>query len=550
MVIPESPYRGVGETLVGAFLDHVGTRPDQVAMICRPSRADHVRTTFAGLHRSYSRAVTTFAEAGIGRGTRTAVLVRDPVTLVASIYALTALQAVPILLDAGLPRRALARCLADVAPEAFVGGTAVHAARLLLGWGRHSARIAVKVGDLVDEGSGDGHAVPEPVTPDADGLALLAFTSGSTGPPKAVQYTQRQLAGQAEAAGAVLGIRPGAVAVAGFAPFALYGPALGATIVIPDMDFRKPAEVDPRRLVTTITRCGASVLFGSPAWLNTLARHCVHRRVVLDTVTCVASFGAPMPGSLVDLLARCVPPPALVRSVYGATECLPVCLIERSELSDTRQARDTGAGTCLGKPLPRVSVRIIHPGVDHAAPWSDRLLVPPGQTGEIAVCGPGVSRAYFGRPEADAAAKIRDGAEVVHRTGDLGRLDEQGRVWLAGRKSHRVPTRSGHLDTECVEPACDAVPGVRRTALVDAGVPVLCAEPDGTAEGSDERALVAALRRRLVEVCGIDVVHEVLIHRGLPVDIRHNAKIDRDLLAQWARRRLHGPANRSTGGAS
>ncbi|MGM1059033.1 AMP-binding protein [Saccharothrix sp. Mg75] len=534
------PDLGVADTLSAAFLARVGVHPDQDAVICRSPRAARPRTTFAELRELHRRASAAFAAAGIGRGTRTAVLVRDPLTLIGSVYALTALEAVPVLLDPGLPLRRLKRCFDDVAPEAFLGGAVAHAARRLLGWGRHTTRITLR-DDFARTATGDA---PEPVAPDLDGLALLAFTSGSTGSPKAVQYTQRQLASQVAHAGHALGVTPGTVLVTGFAPFALYGPVLGATVVVPDMDFRKPAEVDPHRLAATIAETRASVLLGSPALLSVLARHCARHRVVLDTITCVASFGAPIPARLVDLLDRCVPGEARIRSVYGATECLPISAADRHDLVGTRQARENGAGTCLGRPLPHLSVRIVRPGAGPVPRWSPSLTVEPGEIGEITVSGPSVSHAYFGRPDGNAAAKVRDGDEVVHRTGDLGRVDAEGRLWFAGRKAHRVPTGPGHLDTEHVEPACDAVPGVRRTALVDAGVPVLCVELDDTPAGGDGKAVVTALRRRLTEVCGGDVVREVLVHPGLPVDIRHNAKIDRDRLARWARRRVRGAVRR------
>jgi len=533
-----TPAEQDGATTLGAALDHhAGTRPDQAALICRSPRASASLTTFAHLREHHHRTAATLAGAGTGSGTRTAVLVRDPLALVSCVYALSTLGAVPILLDAGLPRRALGRCLDEVAPEAFVGGAVARAARLLLGWGRGTVRITVSDKDFATGRSGPATPPPGP-GPHLDDPGIILFTSGSTGPPKGVLYSHRQLAAQAVLAGRAFGVVPGSVLVAGFVPFAVYGPALGATVVVPDMDFRKPAAVDPRELVSTIRDTGAGILFGSPALLMVLARHCGDNGIVLDTLTSVASFGAPLSGALLDLLDACVPRGASIRSVYGATECLPVATIDRDDLLGSRRARDLGEGMCLGTPLPHLSVRVIRPGTGPVGQWSDDLLVAPGTIGEITVSGSSVSRAYFGRPESDAMAKLRDGDEVVHRTGDLGRIGEDGWLWYSGRAAHRVRTGTGALDTEHVEPVCDTVPGVRRTALVDVDGPVLCVELDEAASGPEQ--VLDPLRRALADIPGGSEVGAILVHPGFPVDIRHNAKIDRERLARWARR----PRNR------
>src|SRR5690606_10241666 len=233
---------------------------------------------------------------------------------------------------------------------------------------------------------------------------------------------------------------------------------------------------------------------------------------------------------------------------YGATECLPVAIIEGRELLTLRERTEQGAGTCVGRPVPPSEVRIIRVSDEAIEQWSDELLVKPGQVGEITVAGPTATDAYFNRDAQTKLAKIReDGVgnegRIVHRMGDLGYFDADGRLWFCGRKSQRVAIGHDTLCTEQVEPVFNVHPDVRRTALVGIGErgaqrPVLCVELRvGVAR--DRRPRIADELRHLgegfVHAAGIETF---LFHPRFPVDIRHNAKIGREKLAAWAAKRL------------
>jgi len=335
------------------------------------------------------------------------------------------------------------------------------------------------------------------------------------------------------------GLQPGGVDLPTFPPFALFDPALGVTSIIPDMDPTRPARANPRRLLQAIERFGVTQLFGSPALVAVLARHGVH----LPTVQRVLSAGAPVPPEVVARMRELLPPDAQLWTPYGATECLPVSVIEGRELQATREATERGAGTCVGRPVPPNEVRIIR--IDDGAidAWSDGLLVTPGHVGEITVAGPTATDAYFRRDSATALSKIRerhdDGSErIVHRMGDLGWIDADGRLWFCGRKTQRVVVdATTTLCTEQVEPVFNTHPRVKRTALVGVGapgaqVPVLCYELiDARAQAGDIEAELRHIGEGFVHTAK---VQHFLRHPGFPVDIRHNAKIGREKLAAWA----------------
>jgi acyl-CoA synthetase (AMP-forming)/AMP-acid ligase II len=262
----------------------------------------------------------------------------------------------------------------------------------------------------------------------------------------------------------------------------------------------------------------------------------------------VTSAGAPVPADVVSRMRELLPEAARFWTPYGATECLPVAVIEGRELELTREASEQGAGTCVGRPVAPNVVRIIGISDGPLPRWQDGLEISQGAIGEITVAGPSATDEYFRRPEATALAKIHerlnDGSErIVHRMGDLGWFDEQGRLWFCGRKTQRVRTEAGSLFTEQVEPVFNVHPKVRRTALVGVGEPgkqraVLCVEMlPGVSQ--EEGAQVLEQLRHL----GLGYVHtarvsDFLRHPAFPVDIRHNAKIGREILARWAGKQL------------
>ncbi|WP_257386809.1 fatty acid CoA ligase family protein [Tahibacter caeni] len=532
-------------------------RPDAIALrVPRhasrgPALPDYLDMSYAELDAASDRDAAALAAAGIVRGMKTALMVRPGRELFSLMFALFKLGAVPVLIDPGIDKRALRECLAEAAPTAFVGIPLAQIARLVLGWARASVRIVVTVGGPFGWG---GHRlarlrenVPAPPFAAAptrpDELAAVLFTSGSTGVPKGVEYLHRHFLAQVELLREAFALQPGHVNMPTFPPFALFDPALGSTSVIPDMDPTRPASADPHKLVAAITRYGVDMLFGSPALLDTLSRHCEREGVRLPGLRRVISAGAPVAPAILARLRPWLDPGAEIYTPYGATECLPLAVIESAELlQDTRALTERGAGTCVGRPLAANCVRIIAISDEPIADWSGVRELRVGEVGEITVAGPTTTEAYHARPAATALAKIRDGARVVHRMGDLGYFDAQGRLWFCGRKSQRVRTAAGDVYTEQVEPIFNAIAGVRRSAFVGVGAPgaqrpVLLLELEPAAADAAER-IEAEARNRAAEFAHTRGIADVLFHARFPVDIRHNAKIGREALAHWATVRL------------
>ena len=439
-------------------------------------------------------------------------------------YALMRAGIVPVLIDTGMPGPSLRQCLSEAAASGFIGVPEAVAAGRVLGWTKNIPTVvstrsipgAIGLSDMV-------HGVLEPFACGDDALAAIVFTSGSTGVPKGVEYTHGMFAAQALMITDMFEIRPGEVNVSTFAPFALLGPILGMTTVMPHMNFSKPGSVNPERVISAIHDSQATMMFGSPALLDVLGRHGVTAGVELPTLRAVLSAGAPVRADIQERMLALLSGQAEIHTPYGATEALPVATIGSNELRKLTQR-----GICVGRPVPGVRVDIIQISDD---PIADIALVEPGEVGEIVVAGPNVSQSYFGRDAANELAKVGD----AHRMGDLGAFDEEGRLWFYGRKSHRVRTELGDLYSVEVEAEINQHPAVVRSALV--GVPL----SDGTArpviclelESGEPRSVISDILSSSSFPLGFG-----LVHKGFPTDVRHNSKIDRPRLAKWAERQL------------
>lgn len=504
-----------------------------------------VELTFEALEQRVDAIAWGLADLGLRPGERTALFVPPGPDLVALFHALLRLGALPVLIDPGMGRRALLACLARLQPSALIGVPRVHLARQILpqrfrnvglsvAVGRGPAFGAVRLERLLTRRVG-----PFPVAPvAADSPAAVLFTSGSTGPAKGVVHTHGNFAAQLHALRTHFGLQPGEVDGACFPLFALFDHALGLTSVFPDLDPSRPARCDPARVVHALEAGRATFAFASPAvwrrvvsWMSARGLRFAHlRRATIA--------GAPVPPWLALALRELLAPGGEVHTPYGATEALPVTDITASELLALRAAIEGGAGSAVGRPLAGVELALIRVVDEPIQRWDESLRVAPGEPGEVCVRGPVVTRRYLDDDRANALAKIPDGPSVWHRMGDVGRLDDEGRLWFLGRKAHRLETEDRVIYPVPLENVLDAA-RLARTAIVGAGPrgrerPVLVVEREGASLPVKELLPRLAARARELD----PPIRDVLLHPRFPTDVRHNAKIRREELKRWAERRV------------
>ena len=527
-------------------------RPDDLATKSPTSvnltgEVRHEVRTFRQLDQESDSAAGYFTDAGITQGARVLLAVRPGHDLIVGMFGLLKLGAVPVAIDPGMGWFAFLDCVRRSRPTALVG---VRTAALLSSLpfaAFRTLRHRVTVGNSAwRQALTATSPTPQPLaTVGPDTLAAILFTSGSTGAPKGVCYTHGIFDAQIELVRTTYAISPGETDMAMLPLFALFNPALGTTTVTPLLDPSKPLAADPAPLVAALIAEKVTSSFGSPAIWGKVADHCEAHGIKLPDLRRLLIAGAPVSGELLAKL-RIVAANCVTHTPYGATECLPVTTITADELlGEARQLALRGQGTCVGRPVSGVEIRVIRETDGPILTLAEAQPCAPGEIGEIIATGPSVTREYDGLPEATHLAKIADGARVWHRMGDLGALDAEGRLFFLGRRVEKVRTSEGDLPTESLEPAFRQHPQVFRSALIGLGTaphqtPALVVEPRAGffPESETARARFVAELRDLARINPqADRVKHIVFQRALPVDVRHNAKIHRLQLAkEWTSR--------------
>ncbi|MEE2903035.1 MAG: fatty acid CoA ligase family protein [Myxococcota bacterium] len=534
-------------SLAARFPDKLAIIDSQVKDKSHPAR----QITFGELEQRTNRIANGLVKAGISRGARTMVMVRPSIDFIAISFALFKIGAVPLLIDPGMGRKNFIHAVESVRPEAFIGIELAHVLRLLHRKSFRSVQTVITVGARwfwggsklakLEVEANDGFEMADT---SSEETAAILFTTGSTGPAKGVVYTHGIFDTQTQLIHKEWNIGEEDVDLPVFPLFALFSTALGAKVIIPDMNPTRPAFADADKMVRIIEEHQVTYSFGSPAFWTRVSDFCVEKEKVLKSLHTVLMAGAPISPALVQRMSKIMEENADVGIPYGATESLPVSWISgRKVRAETGVKTVDGQGYCVGRPLTCNTVKIIQV-IDEAIPeFAQANELPPTEVGEICVKGPVVTKAYFARDEATALAKMRDGDQVWHRMGDLGYFDEDGLLWFCGRKAHRVDTANNRLYSVCTEAIFNRHEQVKRSALV------------GVTEGETQKPVIVieclsnkmteaqqdTLRKELLELGQTShlskSIDDILFHPSFPVDIRHNAKIFREKLAVWAQER-------------
>jgi len=532
---------------------------------------------FANLHQQSDEIAFALTAYGLKPGMKAVLMVTPSIDFFALTFALFKAGIVPILVDPGMGIKNLKQCFAESEPDAFIGIPKAHIARMLFGWGKGSVKKLLTVGgstllaklfggttlsELLKKQRSANSAKKSTAPRQAfdmvkladDEMSAILFTSGSTGTPKGVVYSHKIFEAQITALKEDYAIKAGERDLATFPLFSLFGPALGMASIVPDMDASKPIKANPNHIFSAIEKYQCTNLFANPALIEVLGRAGKYDEkglVKLTSLKRVISAGAPATLPSIKRFTHLLNEDVPVLTSYGATESLPLTKIASQDLLATSDKTDNGGGICVGKAVDGVELSIIEITEQPIADWHNSLALPVNTIGEIVVKGDMVSRQYYQRNTATKLAKIPDtcvngNSDVRHRMGDLGYIDDNGLLWMCGRKAHRVESDANVFFSIPCERIFNTHELVKRTALVgvkimNKTVPLLCIELTDDAKKNkqfDESVLFSQLKVIALGNKQTSAIKHFLVHENFPVDIRHNAKIFREKLAVWAQDEL------------
>lgn len=524
--------------LVEVLLDQCHHRPDAPAII-ESSRGRELVTTFAGLERHSGRVAALLRREGIRHGDP--VLIFHPMSaeLYAVLLGVFRLGAVAMFLDPSAGRAHIERCCELQPPAALIASPKAHWLRLTSPALRRIRRKFV-VGRWLPGAISLANAqreIPLATCEACDNAtpALLTFTSGSTGLPKAAVRTHGFLLAQHQVLHRRLELVEGEVDLTTLPIFLLANLASGLTSVIPDADLRSPGAVEPTPILAQIQQHRVTRSAASPAFFERLLAAPTGRRQAMSSFRKLYTGGAPVFPRLLEALKQAAPT-AQVEAVYGSTEAEPIAHIGTGEITaEDHLAMRQGQGLLTGQPVPEIHVRILPDQWGRAiGPFAteewERHWLPAGEVGEIVVTGEHVLKGYL-QGRGDEETKFRVGNEVWHRTGDAGKMDDQGRLWLMGRCSAKINDARGELYPFTVECVAMQHPVIRRAAFVSYAsrrlLAIECRE-------KPDPSVIQTLRQDLKWA----LIDDIRVLERLPVDKRHNAKIDYPALQQQLSRLL------------
>jgi long-chain acyl-CoA synthetase len=435
--LPPSSFLG-GGNLALSLRAAAASRPGHVAIT-----HDGRSLTVGELEARSGRAAALLAALGVGRGDRVAIQLPNVPAFVDFYFATLRLGAVVVPVNPLLRAAESAFTLEDAEARVLIAWHEAEAPEGDVGAAIETVRIEDPFGGSVLDGIEGDEAVVEV---DPAETAVILYTSGTTGRPKGAELTHRNLGLNTKGVIAELAIGADDVLLGTLPLFHSFGQtctlnssiAVGARLAL-------LTRFDAAAAVELVDREGVTILMAVPTMLAGIAGAAADHGP-FSGLRIVASGGAPLPREQAENFERVTGVPVL--DTWGLSETSPAATLNRPGA--------TRAGS-VGRPIEGVEVRVVGDEGEGLAA---------GETGQLAIRGHNVMKGYWRRPEATAAAITPEGWFL---TGDLGRVDDDGYVYVIGRLKDMIIRGGLNVYPREVEEVLHRHPAVSEAAIV--GVP-------------------------------------------------------------------------------
>ncbi len=415
----------VQANILSAFLQAAEAHPEAVALI-----HDNRQLTYRQLLTEVEQSAAFFRKKGLQKGDKVLVFVPMSLALYRTVLALLYLGACPVFLDGWVGIKLLRECLKTVPCKGIIAPPLF----LALSWAIKDLRqLPVRLSTRVGTAEGVDNLSPAAVFPES--TALVTFTTGSTGTPKAADRTHAFLAAQLQALSPLLQTVP-SPCLTTLPIVVLLHLAAGRTTLLPTKAFKITKTESYPALLEDVFRKGVRAIIGSPSVLKGMVTAANGKFSSLQTVEEILTGGGPVYPALAAAMKQAFPH-AKINAVYGSTEAEPISHIDAGTLAHFSPEAVLEGGLPVGIPDTSAQVRIVKMEAAcsqiKTAEALDAATLPENSVGEILVSGDHVLQHYIHNPEAEAEVKIWIGKTVWHRTGDCGRLDMNGSLYFMGR---------------------------------------------------------------------------------------------------------------------
>ncbi len=501
--------------IVDLFFQAAKRNPGKTAIIFKKSKI-----SFGELEKQVTETAHFFLRKGINKGDRVLILVPMSIDLYRVVLALLKIGATAVFLDEWVSKKRMEECCKIVQCKALIG---IFKARVFTFFSSELSKIPIKLGVKYVTGNSSDLNKTFSVTK-KDDTALITFTTGSTGTPKAAKRTHEFLHHQFRALIEKIQPREDDIDMPVLPIVLLINLGTGTTSVIADFKAGKPNSLQPGKIIQQIKAHSVNRMTASPFLVKEISKYIISNKLSVQNMRNIFTGGAPVFPNEAEIYVKAFPD-AKVEIVYGSTEAEPISSINAKELIKGKNNIQT-QGLMVGKVDKNVEVKIIKI-IDKNIYISsgEELLsieLPVKEIGEIIVKGNHVLREYFNNEEALNRNKIFIGDKCWHRTGDSGSLDENGMLCLTGRCSTLINNNGKILSPFIYENYFQRIDGVEMGTIIMLKEKIIA---------------IIELKEKLKRTSVKNIIRghdnqlkEIIFVEKIPRDPRHNSKIDYEKL--------------------